>query len=159
MKLIAHRGNLYGPNPSQENKPEYIINTIKHNYDCEIDVHYINGEYFLGHDNPDYKINLDFLLSLSKHLWIHCKNFEAFDELIQIKELNIFWHQNDNYTLTSHQFIWAYPNMPVSNRCIILLPELNNFVFDNNGYAICTDFVDKIKQMLEPPSKNNCRII
>ena len=68
MKLIAHRGNLYGPNPSQENNPEYIINTIQHNYDCEIDVHYINGKYFLGHDNPDYKINLDFLLSLSKHL-------------------------------------------------------------------------------------------
>jgi hypothetical protein len=91
MKLIAHRGNVYGPNPELENQPQYILNALSLDYDCEIDVRYINGIYFLGHDNPDYEIGLDFLLKFSHKLWIHCKNFEAFDSLVQIKELNIFW--------------------------------------------------------------------
>jgi hypothetical protein len=147
MKLIAHRGNIYGPNPELENKPEYILDAIKNGYDCEIDVRYLNNEYYLGHDNPDYKIELTFLLSLSEHLWIHCKNFEAFDQLIQLKELNIFWHQEDQYTLTSHLYIWAFPKSKTSKRSIILLPEQNNFLF-GEGYAICSDYVDKLKNML-----------
>ena len=28
MKLIAHRGNINGPNIEEENKPNYLINTI-----------------------------------------------------------------------------------------------------------------------------------
>jgi hypothetical protein len=144
MKLIAHRGNTNGPNPTKENNPDYIIQTINQGYDCEIDVRYISNEYFLGHDHPDYKIDISFLLENKDRFWIHCKNFEAFDQLIQIKELNIFWHENDQYTLTSHQFIWAYPGKPTSDRCIILMPEWNNFLYDK-GYGICTDYVEKIK--------------
>ena len=60
MLLIAHRGNLNGPDPINENKPETIKNVINMGYDCEIDVRYINNELFLGHDNPDYKTNLSF---------------------------------------------------------------------------------------------------
>jgi len=29
MKLIAHRGNTDGPNPSEENNPEYIEEAIE----------------------------------------------------------------------------------------------------------------------------------
>lgn len=147
MKLIAHRGNINGPNPEFENRPEYILNTISLGYDCEIDVRYIKNEYYLGHDSPDYLINLDFLLDNSNKLWIHCKNFEAFDKLIQIQELNIFWHQDDEYTLTSHKYIWCYPNMKTSERSIILMPEWYNFEFEK-GYGICSDYIIKIKQLL-----------
>ena len=82
MKLIAHRGNLNGPNPELENKPEYILNTISLGYDCEIDIRYIDNEYYLGHDSPDFLIDLDFLLDNSNKFWIHCKNFEAFDKFL-----------------------------------------------------------------------------
>jgi len=148
MKLIAHRGNIFGPNPELENQPQYIRNTIQLGYDCEIDVHYIDGKYYLGHDLPQYNIELSFFIQNREKLWIHCKNFEAFDRLIQIKELNIFWHQNDEYTLTSHQYIWAYPKMKVSNRCIILMPEWNDFWFEKEGYGICSDYIDKISKMI-----------
>ena len=147
IKLIAHRGNIDGPNPEFENQPQYILDAISLGYDCEIDVRYINNEYFLGHDNPDYKIDLDFLLTFSEKIWIHCKNFDAFDKLIQIPKLNIFWHQDDNYTLTSHKYIWAYPNMQTTERCIILMPEWHNFVI-GEGYGVCTDYVEKIKNMI-----------
>lgn len=146
MKLISHRGNIFGPNPERENNPEYILEAILSGYDCEIDVRYLNNEYYLGHDAPDYKIDLLFLLTNSNKLWIHCKNFEAFDNLIQIKEVNIFWHQNDSYTLTSHQYIWAYPKMKTTKQCVILMPEWNDFVFED-GYGICSDYIHKIKEM------------
>ena len=148
MKLISHRGNLFGPNPELENQPQYIKNVIQSGYDCEIDVRYIHGKYYLGHDFPQYIIDISFIIENKDKLWIHCKNFEAFDQLIQIKELNIFWHQNDEYTLTSHQYIWAYPKMTVSKRCIILMPEWNDFIFDEKGYGICSDYIDNISKML-----------
>ena len=142
MLLIAHRGNLNGPNPTDENKPETIKNVINMGYDCEIDVRYINNELFLGHDNPDYKTNLSFLLQNSLHLWIHCKNMEALDYLIQFKELNIFWHQEDHYTITSHRFLWAYPGMDTTNKCIAVMPEWNDFKI-NDCYGVCTDYIYK----------------
>ena len=67
MKLIAHRGNINGPNQEMENNPDYILNTLRFGYDCEIDVHLINNELYLGHDAPTYKITVDFLLKNQPH--------------------------------------------------------------------------------------------
>uniref|UniRef100_A0A6C0KWA8 Phosphatidylinositol-specific phospholipase C X domain-containing protein n=1 Tax=viral metagenome TaxID=1070528 RepID=A0A6C0KWA8_9ZZZZ len=147
MRLISHRGNINGPNPEMENNPEYILKTLSFGYDCEIDIRYIDNNFYLGHDSPNYNIDFDFLLKNANKLWIHCKNFEAFDFLIQFPELNIFWHQSDEYTLTSHKYIWCYPKMKNSERCIILMPEWNNFLFEK-GYGICSDYIDKIEKML-----------
>ena len=36
MILIAHRGNLKGPNPDKENKPDYLEFAINKGYDVEI---------------------------------------------------------------------------------------------------------------------------
>lgn len=148
MKLISHRGNLNGPNIEYENNPEYILNTIKLGYDCEIDVRYINNELFLGHDEPDYKIELDFLMTNSNNIWIHCKNMEALDYLLDHPNLNIFWHQNDDYTLTSKGFVWCYPKMRTSNKSIILMPECNNFEIPDIGYGICSDYIYTIEKQL-----------
>ena len=32
MKLIAHRGNISGPNPEKENHPDYILEAIRLGY-------------------------------------------------------------------------------------------------------------------------------
>ena len=40
MKLIAHRGNVYGPESDKENSPDYIDKSISMGYDVEIDVRY-----------------------------------------------------------------------------------------------------------------------
>ena len=34
MKLIAHRGNISGPKPSQENNPEYIDEALFAGFDA-----------------------------------------------------------------------------------------------------------------------------
>lgn len=142
MKLIAHRGNINGQNTELENKPEYILETISLGYDCEIDVRYVNDTLYLGHDLPQYEISINFLLSNSHKLWIHCKNMDALDFLIKYKDLNIFWHENDTYTITSKQYIWSYVGAQTTKNIICVMPELQsqNIVTNNNSFfGICTD--------------------
>ena len=73
-----------------ENDPEYILKALSLGYDCEVDIWLVEKELYLGHDEPTYKTNMDFLLQHEKYLWVHCKNFEALELLNKIKELIIF---------------------------------------------------------------------
>ena len=59
--LIAHRGNVNGPNPLLENTPEYIDAALKKHYLCEVDVWKINNKLYLSHDVPiiDAKITIN----------------------------------------------------------------------------------------------------
>ena len=50
-KIISHRGNLIGVKPECENNPTYIDQAIAEGFDVEIDVWFIDGEFFLGHDS------------------------------------------------------------------------------------------------------------
>ena len=61
MILISHRGNLTGPNKKWENNPEYIRKALDDGYNVEIDVWYENSTFYLGHDEPTHKINVNFL--------------------------------------------------------------------------------------------------
>jgi len=147
MKLIAHRGNINGPN-LLENNPEYIINTLSQGYDVEIDLWIVDNKLFLGHDNPQYEIEESFLKD--NRLWIHAKNFEALNFLVSIKdEVHFFSHDNDPYVLTSKGFIWTYPGNTLSSNSICVMPEMKPEYYENldlsNVYGICSDFVSKYK--------------
>ena len=162
MLLIAHRGNLFGPNPSTENKPETIEKCISLGYSVEIDLRVINGELFLGHDNPDYKIDLDFLKKHKDFLWIHCKNLEAILFLINTKiNFTFFSHDKDPYVICSNGKVWAYPLKEVKENCVCVMPEWADKYGKNerwkeclksyagNCYGICSDYVFEIKFILE----------
>jgi hypothetical protein len=75
--LISHRGNLNGKIVERENHPDYIDEAINLGYDVEIDIWVVDGYIFLGHDYPDYKIDIGWLTDRLDKLWIHCKNIEA----------------------------------------------------------------------------------
>ena len=77
MKIIAHRGNLSGSSV-MENHPDYINLALKAGFDVELDVWYIKSKLFLGHDNPQYEINLKWLDTYKDYLWIHLKNIECY---------------------------------------------------------------------------------
>jgi len=62
MKLISHRGNISAVIPERENSQMYIQEAIDAGYDVEIDVRYINGILYLGHDQPEYAIELSWLI-------------------------------------------------------------------------------------------------
>jgi hypothetical protein len=141
MILISHRGNINGRVASMENTPEYIDNAIRLNYDVEIDIWYIDGKIYLGHDEPQYEINYDWLNNRLDKLWIHCKNV---DSLCWIKNTNLhyFWHESDTVTLTSKNYIWAFPGKQPINDSISVMPEINNDDI-SKCIGICSDYVSK----------------
>jgi len=153
MIYIAHRGLFLGPDKLKENHPEQISLAIELGYDCEIDVRVIGNKFYLGHDSPDYEVN-EYWLRNSK-LWIHIKNKEALDWFYKCQywKYNYFWHENDQYTLTSKGFVWTHPTSELLSTSILVMPEhvddtLNNAV-QAKCFAICSDFVQDIKYRRE----------
>lgn len=141
MKLISHRGNTNGRIPKLENDPDYIRNAIHLGYDVEIDVWYNDG-LWLGHDEPQYKTSIGFLLSNTDKLWIHCKNFEALTYLLK-EDLRLFYHEKESYTTISNKLIWAHDINNVDKNCII--PLLSKKDIENwqptNVYGVCSDYI------------------
>jgi len=145
VRLISHRGNLSGPLPTEENNPNKINFVIQKGYDVEVDVWEINSNLFLGHDVHEYPINLDWLLNNKNNLWIHCKNIHALTKLSE-QNLNVFWHQEDDFTLTSFGYIWTYPGKSLTSKSIAVMPESSGvWSIDDLKYSfgICTDYVNK----------------
>lgn len=141
MKLISHRGNIIGKNTFFENTPSYIINAINLGFDVEIDVWVIDNSIALGHDGPEAYIDISFLRKYKNRLWIHAKNFES---LILLKdEFNTFFHTNEKYILTSHNFIWTYPSKTYDKNTIAVLPELFSCKKISHCVGICSDFIIK----------------
>jgi hypothetical protein len=147
MKLIAHRGNINGRMESWENEPTYIDLAIKKGYDVEVDVWYIDNMFWLGHDKPDYGIDFKWFIDRINNLWLHCKNHEAmsfFNANFKTYPFNYFWHETDMVTLTSLNYIWAFPNKQPIKDSIAVMPEIYN---DNTTQClgVCSDFIQKYK--------------
>jgi hypothetical protein len=141
MILISHRGNIDGRIPEKENHPHYIETTLVSGYDVEVDVWYVDGKLMLGHDKPQYDVNLMWFTHRFNKLWVHCKNMES---LIYFRDcgydINYFWHQTDDVIITSKGFLWAHPGKQPINNSIAVLPELYN---DDTKECIgvCSDFI------------------
>lgn len=145
MILISHRGNVNGPNLYRENSIQYIQEALDKGFEVEIDVWVVDGVLFLGHDKPQYGITQHWLNERCEKLWIHCKNIEAIEWFNMIDGFNYFWHQEDTVTLTSKNFIWAYPGKQPINRSIAVMPELFNDNVDS-CLGICSDYIQNYKQ-------------
>jgi len=142
MKFIAHRGNILGPNVEYENTPGYILSAIDSGYDVEVDVWYINGKIMLGHDEPTHETTLDFLQR--DEIWAHAKNLPSLEYLLN-NTVHCFWHENDERTLTSRNYIWTYPDKDtVPNSVLVVLTEHLNLK-DKNIYAVCGDYIETWK--------------
>jgi hypothetical protein len=147
MLLIAHRGNLSGPIPTLENSPNYIQQALHSGYSVEIDLRVKDDKFYLGHDYAQYPISEDFLLENKGKLWVHCKDNIAFTKALQLN-LNCFWHNTDDYTMTSYGYVWCYPGKePVGKMSVVVLPEQGPYRLDKNWFAVCSDYVLDIKNV------------
>lgn len=143
MRLISHRGNIIGPNPEEENTIPYICRALACGYNVEIDVWEINGELFLGHDEPKVPAALDFLQE--SRLWCHAKNEQALFFLLQNK-IHCFWHENDKYTLTSHGIAWVYPGQQLLPNSVAVKPEGHYTSKQlSHCYGVCSDYIALFK--------------
>jgi hypothetical protein len=142
MILISHRGNISGPNPEQENHPEYITEALKQGYDVEIDVWFKDNKFMLGHDEPQYEFPFELIDQAYPKLWIHCKNIDALSKLNELdpngSKVNYFWHENDLGVLTSKSYIWS---TNLINNGILVMPELFDRQPIETTMGICSDYI------------------
>ena len=74
----------------------------------------------------------------SERLWCHAKNIDALNWLLGWDRINCFWHQQDNYTITSKKFVWAYPGFHgSSDRTIAVKPTEDMDI--NLFYGVCAN--------------------
>lgn len=173
MKIIAHRGNLYGPFSDNPNHPETIIKAWDMGFDVELDLRYYpdeDSEYMSGHDEGVYPINVAGLEPLKT--WIHCKDIITFLHIQEnYRNYNCFFHDVDVMTLTTSNHIWCHPkilltlyeyhryNDPLDfSNCIAVLPEflwstkthdeIDEKSFLKKFYGICTDYPLTYRKLL-----------
>lgn len=139
MKIISHRGNLRGRIIDQENHPLYVDIAIVEKFDVEVDVWFVNDQFYLGHDHADHLISDQWLLDRKDILWCHAKNNLALFKLMSLR-MNAFWHETDRFTITSNGTIWCYPENFVSGGITVVHGSPSDFVVPSGVYGICTDY-------------------
>lgn len=143
MKIISHRGNLNGPKPEQENKPDYVLEALSRGFDVEIDLWKCGSKLYLGHDKAEYLIKESFLSVNSRYLWIHCKNVKAFEFMLNNMKYNAFFHQNDEVALTTKGYLWTFPGGLITSKSIAVMPETYEYWDIENAFGVCTDYAAK----------------
>mgnify|MGYP001254295036 FL=1 len=141
MRLISHRGNLDGPQECDN-----VISTLEEvskEMLVEVDVWYMQHGWYLGHDGPERAVSFDFIAN--PNFILHAKNLQALCKLTGTN-LHYFWHQEDDFTLTSKQLIWTYPRKEVTPRSIIVCQTAEEAVeySTKDVWGICTDFIKEI---------------
>lgn len=156
MKIIAHRGLQNGPNKEIENHPGTIEHALALGFDVEADAWFRDGNWYLGHDEPQYLISESFLER--DKIWVHCKTPETL--YAATDRMHYFFHNEDDLTLTSKGVVWVYPGKFIGpwKRAVAVLPETvwdgKDFEFiakyyKGSAYAICTDFSVAFQDILE----------
>ena len=151
LKLISHRGNIDGKSDRFENNPNYIDDALDMGFDAELDLRYYQNTFWLGHDSPEYEVNLIWLTDRKEYLWIHCKDLITISKLRELQinnkiNLNYFFHDTDDCTITSKGDLWVYPGKQPIKNSISVMPELYN---DDVSLCkgICSDSIIKWKHL------------
>ena len=149
MILISHRGNIKGISDF-ENNPEKIDHVLSMGYNVEVDVRIYNDELYLGHDKPEYKTSINWILQRSSKLWIHCKDLKSLESISghsSSNTLNYFFHNTDKCTITSKGYLWVYPGYKKKKNSIAVMPEINK---EDTGdcIGICSDNIDYYSKLL-----------
>lgn len=145
VKLISHRGNILGKEPDKENTPSQVDKALSLGYYCEIDVWYHQHEFWLGHDGPEHRVDLQWLTDRNIGLFIHCKDLVTISYFKYLQEemlvdLNYFFHQKDDCTITSRGDIWVFPGKQPLKNSIAVLPEIHDDDI-SQASGICSDYI------------------
>ncbi len=169
IKLIAHRGNLRGPNPQYENTVCYLDVALYSGNDIEIDVwNFLESDiFYVGHDKPIIHQSVPLRYLENPKIWVHCKNQSAYDILSKNPLVNCFQHDKEDWVKTSQGYIWVHsrwsPVYFTSEFTSLDFSDMSKFVFtwfvNNSGsseldfegekYGICSDYVESYKELIK----------
>jgi len=150
MILISHRGNIDCATHPLENTIAYIQRAIDSGYYVEIDVWKHSDKLWLGHDAPERVVNLEWLNTRSKSLFIHAKNHKALEFFTLENDILIpvFYHTCEDHVIIGNtNLIWSHkPEEAGKNSIIPLLSfqEIQKKEDCSHVYGICSDFVGSI---------------
>jgi len=133
--IISHRANTNGANSETENHPKQVIEVLQKGFDVEVDVWLCETDLWLGHDQPNYRIDLNFLKQSG--VWVHAKNKEVVNLLRNEKDIHWFWHETDQMTLTSRGYIWCFPGHEIEGG--IMVDHGQSIPNKINVAGVCTD--------------------
>jgi len=154
MRYIAHRGLFRGPDPETENTPGQLIAALNQDFECEVDVWFLDGAWYLGHNSPTIETSWEFLNNAK--FWLHCKNLDAYHELNEKQWLSIvkpvfFWHETDQVVRCSNGMTWTYLGRPetLSQFSICVMPEVEwdwiSIHSITNCAGFCSDWIERIR--------------
>lgn len=148
IRHIAHRGNTENDNKVYENNPDLLDELDKHGIDVECDVWYDKERLWLGHDEPQYEIDLFWLASSPRRL-IHAKDGVTFQYLIEQTgakglDIHFFYHTDEDYVFTNKGVVINYPGEPILEGSIAMMPERASYNLKERSQAffICSDYSD-----------------
>ncbi len=159
MRYISHRGNLTGANKNDENTIPYIAAAVEKGFEVEIDLWRVKNRWFLGHDNPEIEIDDNYLIAHRFLFWIHCKNREALSGVRNLSvydaPLHYFWHQEDQYAMTSNGWVISYPGRDAClPRAVCMCPEqfllqdqISQYLIDQGFHAVCSDYIETLANL------------
>ena len=154
--LVAHRGNVDGPNPDLENSPLYITEALRRGFHVQVDVWLIpNGMLYLGHEKAIYPTTVEFLRQ-SPRIICNAKTPSTLWRLLQ-DNIHCFSHDQDDCTLTSRGWIWTYHGKELTEESVSVMPEWihrDPDKWNTNCMAICSDWVGRFTdQATEAPNR------
>jgi len=153
MLLIAHRGNLRGPIPDLENRPEQLERALGMGVWVEADLWREGDSWLLGHE-PTYPVTLAQLDR--KGVILHLKSPHA----PPVENADYFCLGNDRFSITWAGMFWVnYGMPPLEHYGLMCAPELvgaheplYDFVmrcYDAGVAGICTDYPLAVREMLK----------
>lgn len=142
MNIYSHRGNLSGKSP-RENEPAFLQEAIAAGFHVEVDLWFVDGAYFLGHDGPVHRIDLaDFD---REEVIFHLKS----PHVPPLRHADAFAIENDDYVLTLRGLLWTNYGQAPTLHSVMCSPELvgdtrpiDEFVraIQQGAAGICTDY-------------------
>ena len=147
--FIAHRGNLRGINEERGNTVPYIQEALDMGYHAEVDVWQRHDRFYLGHDQAEDAVEVDFLLLSG--VWCHAKDVATMNALVGAGA-HCFFQAKDDVVMTSHGYLWTH------SACEVVTPRsiLTVIEFDCTRLAdvplaagICSDHVASYRERLE----------
>ena len=81
-------------------------------------------------------------------LWCHAKNIKALAYMTD-NDINCFWHQGDDVTLTNHGYIWTHSDYneygSTSVVCHMGKASSEELKTYKDCYGICSDYIGVIE--------------
>lgn len=149
---VAHRGNIYNKQEENENSPEYIQEALSNEFFVEIDVWQRKNKTYLGHDEPQYQINLkDYPWYCNSNIFWHCKDMQTYIWFLENADYFCFFYQdspgiaaiNNSSIMRGQQIYWTY-KYPISRGILMIDSQIE--AIENNIAGLCSDEIGLIKQ-------------